>query len=80
MKDIEFEFKGIIEGMPHYSVTCNNPSRAAKKIKNKLDFSTGKASVAFWSKGLPELYYISTFIKKGNGEIEEKEDYTFSTV
>lgn len=81
----------MIDGIPHYKLHIDDSSndvfqlqdlakRATGVILDHLDFSQGKASVAFWTNGIPELIYISTFRLSDDGTIDEERDMSSSTL
>lgn len=91
LQEIAHQQPQIIDGVPHYKVYIGNSddnpetlmelaAERAEIIMHYLDYSAGKASVAFWTNGVPELIYISTFTLDGEGYIEEKRDMSSSTI
>ena len=81
----------MTDGYPHYTVhigasdddsqqLVGMAQEAAEVIVHHLDYSKGKASVAYWTKGLPELIYISTYSLDEEGMITEARDMSSSTV
>jgi hypothetical protein len=81
----------IIDGIPHYKLHIGDSSndsqqlmdlasQATEIIVDHLDYSHEKASVAFWTNGIPELIYISTFTLNDDGVLEENRDMSSSTI
>lgn len=91
IKEIMDQEPKMIDGIPHYKVCVGESDDdsetllklAAERteiIVDHLDYSAGKASVTFWTNGMPELIYISTFSLNDEGIIEESRDMSSSTI
>lgn len=86
------EKAGVYKGIPHYKVNVGKSYQSAQtlislaeketeKVVNELDFSESKKiTVAFWTHGMPELIYISTFEQQPDGSIVETKDMSSSTI